>query len=94
MISVGEYVNKSEFSNEDFMDNNSLKVGKYNPIFNTILGINIEIKDIYRSKGLPAHMLKSKHAKCLKYIDHRPDIINSPDYIGINLNENGTKIMS
>lgn len=41
--------------------------------------------------GLPAHMLKSKHAKCLKYIDYIPDIIDNPDYIGINPNENGTE---
>lgn len=29
-----------------------LKVGKYNPRFNEILGINIEELDIFRSKGL------------------------------------------
>ena len=65
-------------------------VGSYKKEFNTILGINIEIRDIYRSKGLPAHMLKSKHEKCLKYIDYIPDIIDNPDYIGVNPNENGT----
>lgn len=73
------------------MDNNLLKVGKYNPIFNDILGIDIEELDIYRSKGLPTHMLKSKHSKCLKYIDYIPDIILNPDYIGVNPNENETK---
>lgn len=73
------------------MDNNLLKVGKYNPIFNDILEIEIDELDIYRSKGLPAHMLKSKHAKCLKYIDYIPDIIVNPDYIGINPNESDTK---
>lgn len=69
------------------MDNKLLKVGKYNLIFNDILGINISDFDIYRSKGLPAHMLKRHHEKCLKYIDYIPDIIQSPDYIGINPNE-------
>lgn len=70
---------------------NLIKVGKYKDEFNNILGVNIEPKEIYRSKGLPAHMLKSKHAKCLKYIDYIPDIINNPDYIGRNPNENGTE---
>lgn len=72
---------------EAIMDN-LLKVGKYNPVFNDILNLNILEYDIYRSKGLPAHMLKSKHSKCLKYIDYIPDIISCPDYIGVNPNEN------
>lgn len=73
------------------MDENILKVGKYNKKFNDILGLNIDELDIYRSKGLPTHMVKSKHFKALKYIDYIPDIIESPDYIGINPNENGTE---
>lgn len=64
-----------------------LKVGKYNPLFNDILGINIEELEIFRSKGLPSHMVKRKHYKCLKYIDYIPDIILNPDYIGVNPNE-------
>lgn len=73
------------------MGNNLIKVGKYNLRFNDILGIEINELDIYRSKGLPTHMLKSKHERCLKYIDYIPDIIEQPDYIGINPNENGTE---
>ena len=69
-----------------------LKVGKYNPMFNDILGIEIEDLEIYRSKGLPSHMVKRKHFKCLKYIDYIPDIILEPDYIGINPNESGISI--
>lgn len=69
------------------MNNKLLKVGKYNLVFNDILGINISDFDIYRSKGLPAHMLKRHHEKCLKYIDYIPDIIQNPDYIGVNPNE-------
>ncbi|MCM1133987.1 MAG: hypothetical protein NC400_00280 [Clostridium sp.] len=64
-----------------------IKVGKYNPQFNEILGINLQELDIYRSKGLLFHMMKRKHYKCLKYIDCISDIILSPDYIGINPNE-------
>lgn len=69
-----------------------LKVGQYNSKFNEILGINIEILEIYRSKGLPSHIVKRKHYKCLKYIDYIPDIILEPDYIGINPNEQGISI--
>ena len=70
-------------------DKTLLKMGEYNPLFNQILGININVKDIYRSKGLTNHMIKHRHEKCLKYIDYIPDIIKNPDYIGINPNENG-----
>ncbi len=69
-----------------------LKVGEYNSKFNDILGINIEKLGIYRSKGLPSHIVKRKHYKCLKYIDYIPDIIAEPDYIGVNPNEQGTSI--
>ncbi len=69
-----------------------LKVGKYNSKFNDILGIDIADLEIYRSKGLPSHMVKRKHYKCLKYIDYIPDIIKEPDYVGINPNEEGMSI--
>ena len=69
-----------------------LRVGKYNQRFNEILGLEIDELDIYRSKGLPAHMLKRRHFKCLKYIDYIPEIIENPDYIGVNPNEQVTSI--
>ena len=69
-----------------------IKVGKYNLDFNALLGIEIDELDIYRSKGLPSHMVKRKHYKCLKYIDYIPDILIDPDYIGINPNEDGDTI--
>jgi len=69
-----------------------LKVGEYNSKFNDILGINIKNLDIYRSKGLPSHIVKRKHYKCLKYIDYIPDIISEPDYIGVNPNEHEISI--
>ena len=73
------------------MDEQLIKVGEYLDIFNEILGINIVEKEIYRSKGLPTHIVKRKHYKVLKYIDYIPDIIAEPDYIGVNPNENGTE---
>lgn len=41
--------------------NELIKVGQYNSKFNEILGIDIKDLEIYRSKGLPSHMLKRKH---------------------------------
>ena len=37
-------------------------------------------------------MIKRKHFKCLEYIDYIPDIIQNPDYIGINPKEGGTSL--
>lgn len=76
----------------DMKENELLRVGKYNPAFNKILGTNIKNLEIYRSKGLPSHMVKRKHFNCLKYIDYIPEIILKPDYIGINPNEQGISI--
>lgn len=69
-----------------------IQVGKYTARFNEILGLDLEELNIYRSKGLPSHMVKRKHYNCLKYIDYIPDIISEPDYIGINPNEAGKSI--
>lgn len=69
-----------------------VKVGEYNSKFNEILELNIDIKNIYMSKGLESHMIKRKHYKSLKYIKNIPDIINDPDYLGVNPNEQGISI--
>lgn len=74
------------------MKDEMIKVGKYNLKFNEILGVDIKEFDIYRSKGLPSHMVKRKHFNCLKYIDYIPDILLKPDYIGVNPNEQGKSI--
>lgn len=72
------------------MDYKFTKVGKYNSRFNDILGVDIDELDIYQSEGLYIHMLKRKHYKALKYIDRISEIIETPDYIGINPNEAST----
>ena len=84
----------SQNDEDDYMEENNelLKVGKYNSKFNEVLGLNIKDLEIYRSKGLPSHMVKRKHFKCLKYIDYIPDIILEPDYIGVNPNESGVSM--
>lgn len=72
--------------------NNLLKVGNFADKFNKIPGTDIKNLEIFRSKGLPAHIVKRKHYKCLKYIDYIPDIIANPDYVGVNPNEAGDSI--
>lgn len=67
--------------------NDRIKVGRYNLEFNKILDIDYEELDIYSSNGLIKHMKKRNHKNCLKYIENIPDIINNPDYIGINPKE-------
>jgi len=69
------------------MDNNLFEVGIFKKEFNQILGINLPISIIYQSNGLSTHIIKRKHFKCLKYISLISEIIESPDYIGINPNE-------
>ena len=67
--------------------NQLIWVGKYNKRFNELLGINITQEEIFRSKGLIAHLEKRNHTNCLKYIDYIEDIILHPDYVGVNPNE-------
>ncbi len=43
---------------------------------------------IYQSDGLMKH-IKKRHPKCVEYLSKLPEIISSPDYIGINPNEKG-----
>lgn len=69
-----------------------ISVGKYNKKFNELLGINITQEEIFRSTGLPAHLVKRNHGNCLKYIDYISDIIEHPDYIGRNPNEKGNSV--
>lgn len=69
------------------MEDKNIVVGEYNQTFNKLLNINIKQSTVVRSKGLPSHLIKHHHEKCLKYIDFIPDIISHPDFIGINPNE-------
>lgn len=64
-----------------------IKVGRYTEQFNNILGIRAEEKDIFMSSGLVTHMIKRNHQNCLKYVDCISDIIEKPDFIGVNPNE-------
>ena len=69
-----------------------IEVGEFDQKINNLIGSNMPLQKIYRSKGLPAHLIKRKHFYCLKHIDDIPDIIKKPDYIGINPNESDNTI--
>ena len=50
----------------------------------SFLGLNSDKRvRIYRSKGLLTHLLKRKHFIAVKYFDFIPEIIQSPDYVGL-----------
>lgn len=68
------------------MDDRIIPIGEYLPEFNKYLSHKIEQKIIYRSVGLEKHILK-RHPNCLQYIGLIPEILSSPDYIGVNPNE-------
>ena len=70
------------------MNSKLVTVGNYDKTFNSYLPYDIDGRSIYQSAGLAKHILK-RHPECLKYMDMIPDIIASPDYIGLNLNEKG-----
>ena len=54
-----------------------------------LLGLETELSEIEYSKhGLKRHLEKRKHYDVLKYIDNIREIIEDPDYVGINTNGN------
>jgi len=69
-----------------------IHVGEYNKEFNNLLNIDITQTQIFRSVGLQTHLIKRNHQDCLQYLDQISEIINNPDYIGINPNEKDSSI--
>lgn len=54
-----------------------------------LLGLETELSEIEYSKhGLKRHLEKRKHYDVLKYLDNIREIIEDPDYVGINTNGN------
>ena len=68
------------------MDNSLFPVGEYLERFNGITGNSLPVGMIYQSTGLQIHILK-RHPHLLGYLSKIPEIILSPDYIGIHPNE-------
>jgi hypothetical protein len=71
------------------MNDRIIEIGKYLKEFDTYLPYPIKHATIYRSTGLEKHILK-RHPECLRYINLIPEILASPDYIGVNPNESVT----
>lgn len=61
-------------------------VGVLQSKINRLLSINLPITEIYVFPGLRKHILL-KHKNCLKYLGDINIIIQEPDYIGVNPNE-------
>lgn len=68
------------------MNNKLIAVGSYQENFHSYLPYEIKHPTIYQSEGLKKHILK-RHPDCVQYIALIPQIIASPDYIGVNPNE-------
>ena len=54
-----------------------------------LLGLETDLSEIEYSKhGLKRHLEKRKHYDVLKYLDNIKEIIENPDYVGINTKGN------
>jgi len=61
-------------------------VGEYNTKFNEILELSLDEQSIYQADGLKTH-IERRHPECLGYLDLIPQIIQNPDFIGVNPRE-------
>lgn len=69
------------------MKDKLIVVGRYTQKFNIFTGQALPMFDIVQSvPGLEKHVIK-RHPECMEYIDHIPEIIQKPDYIGKNPKE-------
>ena len=67
------------------VENLTMKVKKQ---IKELLGIQSDVNVIkYSKNNLEKHLLKRNHIDALKYFDKIEDIIEEPDYVGINPNE-------
>ena len=66
--------------------NSIVVVGKLHEKITNKLKINLPNENINMYPGFKKHV-KKRHPNCVKYISKIPDIINNPDYIGVNPNE-------
>ena len=76
------------------LDNSKLfVVGKYCDNFNKHIGAEIKSADnlIYQSQGLKIHIEK-RHPDYAEYVGKVSEIIDNPDYIGVNPNEEDPSI--
>ena len=70
------------------MGNRLTEVGVFDERVNMILGTEVSSLPIRANiPGLKAHLYKKKHFNCIKYLEALSDLLEDPDYVGINPNE-------
>lgn len=62
------------------------KVGVFKQEYNNNLNTNFPCLDIMQSSGLITHIQK-RHPTQLQYVSNIQDILDNPDYIGMNPNQ-------
>lgn len=63
------------------------EVGEFQEEINKLLGTALPAGKIFQSDGLRIHLIKHNHHDCLDHLPDIPEIISSPDYVGVNPNE-------
>lgn len=72
------------------MDDKLFIAGEYNKNIDKYLAAPLSYEKVYQSRGLEKHLKKRQHINCLPYLYRVEEIISSPDYVGVNPNEDGT----
>lgn len=67
-------------------------VGKVNQKIKDLLGIHVPVDKIVMSDGLVKHLKKRHHQNMLPYMDRISEVLETPDYVGINPNEADTSL--
>ncbi|MBS5064604.1 MAG: hypothetical protein KHZ58_12570 [Hungatella hathewayi] len=70
------------------MNNTISPICRYNRNFDNYINLPSKHDYIYQSSGLKKHIMK-RHSGYEQYLNFLPQIIASPDFIGINPNEKG-----
>lgn len=68
------------------------EVGKVKDKIKEILSIKTDAMVIKQSEGLIKHLEKRNHQNMYRYLEKIEDILNSPDFIGINPREKVTSL--
>ena len=69
------------------MTDKILIIATYDGRYDKLLNIDLpKLKIVQSENGLRSHVTK-RHSDCLKYLKYVKDIIEFPDYVGINPNE-------
>lgn len=68
------------------MADNLSRIGKFKQDYNKNLNTNMPCLDIMQSSGLIKHIQK-RHPNQVQYLSNINDILNNPDYIGMNPNQ-------